>query len=279
VWTVIGLSVEIVQAFHGGTYPPEELVQRIQQNLRDRGYAKATVELLQPASSPPGKRSQSMDISVRVSAGALYTMSGFSIQGAHALSQHQIVQQIPLHPGDLFSGTAIAKGLDRLKKLYGSNGHSGFGVIPRLQMDEVHHTVTMILNIEEGKAAISDPQEDSILNFGGVTLLSETQGVDFGPYLATWQKTTQATWEKLVPQEAKAPHSRKGVLIIRFKILPSGHIMDGSMVLEVRSGSRPLDSAAWDARTESRYSPLPHEFLGPYLELRTVFSYTERPKL
>lgn len=270
---------EIVQAYHGGTYPLEELVQRIRQNLRDRGFAKATVELLQPASSPPGKRSQPMDISVRVSAGAQYTLSGFSIEGSHALSENQIVQQFPLHPGDLFSGTAIAKGLDRLKKLYGSNGYADFGVIPRLQMDEVHHTITLILNIEEGKAAIADPQEDSILNLGGATLLSETQGVDFGPYLATWQKTTQVTWEKLVPQEAKAPHSRKGVLIIRFKILPSGHIMDGSMLLEGRSGSTPLDSAAWDALTESRYSPLPREFLGPYLELRTVFSYNERPQL
>ena len=271
--------IKIVQAYQGGTYPLEELVQRIRQNLRDRGYAKAIVELLQPASSPPGQQSQSMDISVRISAGAQYTLSGFSIEGAHALSRNQIVQQFPLRPGDLFSGTAIGKGLDRLKKLYGSNGYAGFGVIPRLQMDEVHHTVTLILDINEGKAAIADPQEDPILNLGGVTLLSDTQGADYGLYLAAWKKTTQATWEKLVPQEPKSLYLQKGVLIIRFKILPSGHIMDGSMVLEGRSGSTPLDSAAWEALTGSRYPPLPPEFLGPYLELRTVFSYNERPKL
>jgi TonB family protein len=130
---------------------------------------------------------------------------------------------------------------------------------------------------EESKT-IADHQEGSVLNLGGVSLLSDTQGVEFGSYLTAWKKATQATWEGLIPQEAKAPKLRKGVVVIRFKILPSGHIMDGSMVLESRSGSTPLDSAAWYALTGSRYSPLPSEFLGPYLELRTVFSYNQGPK-
>jgi outer membrane protein assembly factor BamA len=55
------------------------------------------------------------------------------------------------HPGDLFSGTAIGKGLDGLKKLYQSKGYVNFGAIPQLQMDEVHHTVTLIPDIREGK--------------------------------------------------------------------------------------------------------------------------------
>jgi beta-lactamase regulating signal transducer with metallopeptidase domain len=143
--------VEIVRAYQGGTYPLQELMQRIRQNLRDRGYAKATVEIRQPASAPWGPPPQSMDVSVRVSAGALYTLSGFSIEGAQAFSQDEIIQQFPLHPGDLFSATAIAKGLDHLKGFYGSKGYVHFGVIPRLQMDDFRHTVILILDIKEGK--------------------------------------------------------------------------------------------------------------------------------
>jgi outer membrane protein assembly factor BamA len=143
--------VEIVRAYQGGTYPLQELMQRIRQNMRDRGYAKATVEIRQPASAPSGPPPQSMDVSVRVAAGALYTLSGFSIEGAQAFSQNEIIQQFPLHPGDLFSATAIAKGLDHLKGFYGSKGYVHFGVIPRLEMDDFRHTVILILDIKEGK--------------------------------------------------------------------------------------------------------------------------------
>jgi beta-lactamase regulating signal transducer with metallopeptidase domain len=145
--------LKIVQSYQGGTYPLEELMQRIRQNVRDRGYAKASVEFPQPASTPAGQPPQQMDISVRVSAGAQYTFSGFSIEGARALSQDEIIQQFSFHPGDFFNATAIGRGLDRLKKLYGSKGYVNFAVIPQLQMDDVRHAVTLILEIKEGKAA------------------------------------------------------------------------------------------------------------------------------
>jgi beta-lactamase regulating signal transducer with metallopeptidase domain len=144
-------SLQIIQAYKGSTYPLEELKERIRQNLRDRGFAEARVEFLQPTSAPTGQPPQSMDISLQVSAGALYTLSGISIEGAQAFSQDEIIQQFPLHPGDLFSATAIGKGLERVKKLYGSKGYGKFGAIPRLQMNEVHHTVTLALTIREGK--------------------------------------------------------------------------------------------------------------------------------
>lgn len=128
------------------------------------------------------------------------------------------------------------------------------------------------------RIATADAQEDSVLSLGGITLLSDTQGVDLGPYLLAWRKTTQVTWETLIPQEAKAPTSQKGVVIIRFKVLPNGKIMDGSLILEGRSGSVALDRAAWGALTGSKYPPLPNEFQGSYLELRTEFLYNQRPK-
>jgi beta-lactamase regulating signal transducer with metallopeptidase domain len=143
--------VEIVQAFQGSTYPLEELIERIRRNVQDSGHVKATVKLLQPASSPTGQPSQSMNVSVRVSAGAVYTLSGISVEGAQALSQDEIIQQFPLHPGDLFNATAIGEGLDRLRKLYGSKGYFSFQIIPRLQTDDVRHTATLILDIKEGK--------------------------------------------------------------------------------------------------------------------------------
>ena len=53
----------------------------------------------------------------------------------------------PIKDGDWFSATAIGKGLDNLKKAYGSLGYINFGAIPKLDYDDaeedrVHGTST-----------------------------------------------------------------------------------------------------------------------------------------
>jgi len=112
---------------------------------------------------------------------------------------------------------------------------------------------------------------------GGVTILSDQQGVDFNPWLRRWYVETEHTWDPLIPDEVNAPILKQGQCMIRFKILPNGRIMEGSMILEGRSGDTALDRAAWGALTGSNYPPLPHEFHGPYIELRAVFMYNLRP--
>jgi outer membrane biosynthesis protein TonB len=112
-----------------------------------------------------------------------------------------------------------------------------------------------------------------VVGSGGVELLSDTQGVDFGPYLREWSRITQATWEPLVPNEVKAPKLKSGTVVIRFKILPDGHLMDGGMMLEGRSGDVALDRAAWKAVVDSVFPALPDAFHGPYMELRAKFIY------
>jgi len=108
---------------------------------------------------------------------------------------------------------------------------------------------------------------------GGVEVLSDTQGVDFRNWLIRWHRETEKTWDPLIPDEVNAPILKKGQVLIRFKVLPNGRLMDGSMVLEGRSGDVALDRAAWGALQGSNYPPLPREFHGPYLELRALFMY------
>ena len=112
---------------------------------------------------------------------------------------------------------------------------------------------------------------------GGVEVLSDTQGVDFSSWLLRWHRETERTWDPLIPDEVNPPILKSGAVVIRFKVLPNGRLMDGSMVLEGRSGDTGLDRAAWGALTGSNYPPLPHEFHGPYLELRAVFLYNMHP--
>lgn len=111
---------------------------------------------------------------------------------------------------------------------------------------------------------------------GGVQILSDTQGVDFNSWIQRWYFITERTWDPLIPDEVNPPISKQGVVQIRFKVLPNGQVTD--MVLEGRSGDTGLDRAAWGALVGSSYPPLPHEFHGPYLELRAAFLYNVQPQ-
>ena len=112
---------------------------------------------------------------------------------------------------------------------------------------------------------------------GGVEFLSDTEGVDFSSWLKSWYKITQQARDPLISAEANRPQSKSAIVAIRFKVLPTGRLMDGSMILEERSGDAALDRAAWLALTGSNYPPLPGDFDGPYLELRAYFPSNMQP--
>jgi hypothetical protein len=113
---------------------------------------------------------------------------------------------------------------------------------------------------------------------GGIQVLSDTQGVDFSAWLQRWHWETEHTWDPLIPDEVNPPILKAGQVMIRFKVLPNGRLMDGSMTLEGTSGDTGLDRAAWGALTGSNYPPLPRDFHGPYLELRALFMYNMEPR-
>jgi TonB family protein len=111
---------------------------------------------------------------------------------------------------------------------------------------------------------------------GGIQILSPTEGVDFSSWLARWHYITQRTWDPLIPDEVNPPILKSGVVVIHFKVLPNGQVIDEG--LDGRSGDTGLDRAAWGAISGSSYPPLPREFHGPYLELRAYFLYNVQPQ-
>lgn len=112
---------------------------------------------------------------------------------------------------------------------------------------------------------------------GAVDILSDTMGVDFGPYIERVIYDTKLAWYPIIPEEAQPPLLKKGAVGIRFKILPNGTVAPGSMVLEYPSHDVPLDKAAWAAIVSAGYPPLPKQFKGPFLELRFIFLYNMQP--
>ena len=103
-------------------------------------------------------------------------------------------------------------------------------------------------------------------------VLSDTMGVDFGPYLARVVHDVRENWYLLIPEIARAPIMKKGKVSIQFAILKDGRV--AGMRVSDGSGDVSLDRAAWGGITNSNpFPPLPAEFKGEYLELRFHFFY------
>jgi len=107
---------------------------------------------------------------------------------------------------------------------------------------------------------------------GAVDILSDTLGVDFGPYLSRVLEEVRRNWYNLIPEEARSPLFKQGKLSIQFVINKNGSVE--GMRLISPSGDVALDRAAWGGITASNpFPPLPREFNGPYLALRFRFYY------
>jgi TonB family protein len=113
-------------------------------------------------------------------------------------------------------------------------------------------------------------------NFSSVapTILSDTRGVDFGPYLARVVMTVRRNWYAVMPESARL--GEKGRVGIVFEILKDGSMPQIRMVAS--SGSDPLDRAAMNGiHASSPFPPLPAEFTGDHLVLQFIFLYNIAP--
>ncbi|HZU30067.1 MAG TPA: energy transducer TonB [Candidatus Angelobacter sp.] len=117
-------------------------------------------------------------------------------------------------------------------------------------------------NATHPRAKTNDPME----------ILSDTLGVDFGPYMKRLHYTVQSHWDPLIPESAMPPVMKKGVVVIQFSITKDGRVE--GMKLVSSSGDVALDRAAWGAITDAIPLPnLPLEFTSDYLTIRARFYY------
>jgi TonB family protein len=111
---------------------------------------------------------------------------------------------------------------------------------------------------------------------GQLDVLSDTMGVDFGPYLARVLHDVRENWYRIIPESARAPMMKKGKVSIEFAIMRNGGVQGMALAGGGigSSGDVALDRAAWGGITASSpFPPLPNEFPGQYLALRFHFYY------
>lgn len=104
----------------------------------------------------------------------------------------------------------------------------------------------------------------------GPIILSDTQGVDFGPYLARVIYNVRRNWYAVIPEAARL--GQKGRVGIVFEIVKDGSVPQIRLVAS--SGLDSLDRAAIASiRTSNPFPPLPEEFTGKHLVLQFNFLY------
>ena len=139
----------------------DEDTERVRQAYRDRGYFKAQtsdatthvrdVGGLNPLTLRPSKGKR-IDILMPVEEGERYRLAGITFTGnAHAPNVKALRAQFAQKDGEWFNATMFSKGLDQLRKSYGSLGYINMVGQPDPKTDEVNKTITLNIDIDEGK--------------------------------------------------------------------------------------------------------------------------------
>ena len=101
-------------------------------------------------------------------------------------------------------------------------------------------------------------------------MLSDTQGVDFKPYLIRILSSVRRNWFAVMPESAR--FGRKGRVLIQFAINRDGSVP--KLVIASGSGADALDRAAVAGISASNpFPPLPAEFKGNQVRLQFSFRY------
>ena len=139
----------------------EEDTERVRQAYRDKGYANAAMEEPKTQIRDQGglnwltfrpNKGKRIDILMPVEEGARYHLGTISFTGNKAVSNTKALRAtFPLKDGDWFNATLLQKGLENLKKAYGQLGYINFAAIPKPVYDDQKKTVSMDIDIDEGK--------------------------------------------------------------------------------------------------------------------------------
>jgi outer membrane protein insertion porin family len=140
----------------------EEDTERVRRALQDRGYFRAGVaDPITHIRNEGGlsfftfrpRQGKRIDIRIPVEEGERYRLGGITFTGnTHVPNVKALRAQFPTKDGEFFNATAVGKGLENLRKAYGSLGYINFTAVPTPRPDDAKHLVYLDIEIDEGKA-------------------------------------------------------------------------------------------------------------------------------
>jgi outer membrane protein insertion porin family len=139
----------------------DEDTERVRIAYLDRGYMNASTGEAKTVVRDKGglnwftlhpSNGKRVDITIPIDEGQRYRLAGITFSGFSKLTNVKAMRaQFPMKDGDWFNATLLHKGLENLRKAYGSQGYINMVANPVPKRDEANKTVTFDVQIEEGK--------------------------------------------------------------------------------------------------------------------------------
>ena len=138
----------------------EEDTERVRHAYRDKGYYNAAVEEPKTQIRDQGglnlltfrpNKGKRIDILMPIEEGDRYRLGTITFTGNKAVTNAKALRAPSRQGWRLVQRHADGKGLDNLKKAYGQLGYINFGAIPKPSFDEQKKTVSLDIDIDEGK--------------------------------------------------------------------------------------------------------------------------------
>ena len=140
----------------------EEDAERVREAYGDRGYLRGG-----PVGEPQThirnesglslitfrpRKGKRIDIHMDIEEGERYRLAGINFTGNKAAPNTKALRAIfTQKDGAVFNTSDFRKGLDNLRKAYGQMGYINMTGLPTPAFDDVHHTVTWNIDVDEGK--------------------------------------------------------------------------------------------------------------------------------
>jgi outer membrane protein assembly factor BamA len=130
------------------------LAEQIRPIYLQQGYLRAKIgppEVHLP-SDAAGKLPDQIPVFVPCNPGDVYKWKGVDWAGNSALSTITLSNNIGLKPGDIANGQTVEGGWDRIREDYGHIGYLDVKLTPQAVYDDVAHTISYRVTVDEGKA-------------------------------------------------------------------------------------------------------------------------------
>jgi TonB family protein len=178
-------------------------------------------------------------------------------------------KQFHLNSGDLFNVSEMRAGIERMRQMYTTAGHSDVTVTPDAEVDDASHRVNFTLRITEGSL---EKASDASAQAQPFQVLTPHEGVDLTKFSTDMMQTIKRNWYVEMPKDAKA--GQTGRVVVRFTVQKDGKLGGPAPKIEISSGKKALDEAVVAAiRASTPFDHLPDTFKGKDIELRLTFSY------
>lgn len=128
----------------------DEIASRVRYALQRQGYFKVVVNDPEITVVSGTTDPEIVDVRVKADEGAIYRLKNIQFGKDTVLSTQELRNVFPIADGDIMDRDKIAQGLEAIRHLYVAKGYVNFSAVPETHIDEVDHTISLVIGLDPG---------------------------------------------------------------------------------------------------------------------------------